>query len=39
MITYIFCEGNVCADKLTNLRFIHRESFYWYNKLLSSQFL
>jgi len=22
----------VCADKLANLRFIHRESFHWYKE-------
>jgi len=38
-ITYIFREGNVCVDKLANLGFIHRESFYWYNRLPSSMFL
>jgi len=27
-ITHIFHEGNVCVDKLANLGFIHRESFY-----------
>jgi len=26
---HIFCEGNVCADKLTNLIFIYRESFHF----------
>jgi len=39
MITHIFREGNVCADKLANLGFIHRELFHWYNSLLSSLFL
>jgi len=39
MVTYIFRKGNVCADKLANLGFIHRESFHWYNKLSSSLFL
>ena len=34
-----FREGNVCADKLTNLEFIHIESFHWYNRLSSSMFL
>ena len=38
-ITHIFREGNACADKLTNLGFIHRESFHWYNRLLASLFL
>jgi len=38
-ITYIFREENACADKLTNLRFIYRESFHWYNRLPSSLFL
>ena len=38
MITHIFREGNVCANKLVILRFIHRESFHWYNTL-SSRFL
>jgi len=38
-ITHIFREGNVCADKLANLWFIYRESFHWYNRLLSSIFL
>jgi len=32
-VTHIFREGNVYADKLANLRFIHRESFHWYNWL------
>ena len=35
-VTHIFREGNVCADKLANLRFIHRESSHWYNRLPSS---
>ena len=35
----IFREGNVCADKLANLEFIHRDSFHWYNRLSSSLFL
>jgi len=39
MITHIFREGDACADKLTNLGFIHRESFHWYNRLSSSLFL
>ena len=39
MITHIFREGNVCADKLVNLGFIHREYFHWYNRLPSSIFL
>jgi len=34
-----FCEGNACADKLAYLRFIHKESFHWYNSLPSSIFL
>jgi len=38
-VTHIFREGNVCADKLANLGFIHRESFHWYNRLPSSLFL
>jgi len=38
-VTYIFRGGNACADKLANLGFIHRESFYWYNRLSSSLFL
>jgi len=25
---HIFCEGNVCANKLANLGFIHRESIH-----------
>jgi len=33
---FIFREGNACADKLVNLRFMHRESFHWYNNRLSS---
>ena len=37
-VTHIFREGNVCADKLANLGFIHRESFHWYNRLSSSLF-
>jgi len=32
---HIFREGYVCADKLINLGFIHRESFHWYNRLPS----
>jgi len=39
MITHIFRGGNVCADKLANLRFIHRESFHWYNRFPYSLFL
>jgi len=39
MVTHIFLKGNACADKLTNLRFIHRESFHWYNRFPSSLFL
>jgi len=38
-VTHIFREGNVCADKLVNLGFIHRESFHWYNRLPYSLFL
>jgi len=38
-VTHIFHEGNVCVDKLTNLGFIHRDSFRWYNRLPSSIFL
>ena len=38
-VTHIFREGNVYADKLANLGFIHRESFHWYNRLPSSLFL
>jgi len=38
-VTHNFREGNVCADKLANLGFIHRESFHWYNRLPSSLFL
>ena len=34
-----FRDGNACADKLTNLRFILRESFLWYNRLPSNLFL
>jgi len=34
-----FMKGNACAYKLANLRFIHRESFHWYNRLPSSPFL
>jgi len=26
-VTHIFREGNICVDKLVNLRFIYRESF------------
>ena len=37
-VTHILCEGNACVDKLANLKFIHRESFHWYNKLPSSLF-
>ena len=36
-VTHIFVKG--MRVKLTNLRFIHRESFHWYNKLSSSLFL
>jgi len=39
MVTHIFREENVCVDKLTNLGFIHRESFHWYNRVSSSLFL
>jgi len=38
-VTHIFRKGNVYADNLANLGFIHRESFYWYNRLPSSLFL
>jgi len=38
-ITHIFREGNVCADKLANLGFIHTKSFHWYNRHPSSLFL
>jgi len=38
-VTHIFSEGNACPDKLTNLGFIHREYFHWYNRLSSSLFL
>jgi len=38
-VTHIFREGNECANKLVNLEFIHRESFYWYNRLSSNLFL
>jgi len=38
-VVHIFREGNVCADKLTNLGFIHRETFHWYNRLPFSLFL
>jgi len=38
-ITHIFREGNVYADKLANLGFIHRESFHCYDRFLSSLFL
>jgi len=27
-VSHIFCKGNACANKLTNLGFIHRESFH-----------
>ena len=37
-VTHIFREGNACVDKLTNLGFIHRESFHWYNRFPSSPF-
>jgi len=39
MITHIFREGNVCADKLANLGFIHKESLHWYNRFPSCLFL
>jgi len=38
-VTHIFREGNVCADKLTNLGIIHGESFHWYNRLPFNLFL
>jgi len=38
-VTHIFREWNACINKLTNLGFIPRESFHWYNKLPSSRFL
>ena len=38
-IIHIFREGNACADKLVNLKFIHRESFHWYNRFPSYLFL
>ena len=38
-IIHIFREGNACTDKLVNLGFIHKESFYWYNSFPSSLFL
>ena len=38
-VSHIFREGNACADKLTNLGFIYRESCRWYNRLPSSLFL
>jgi len=38
-VTHIFREGNVCANKLANLEFIHGESFHWYNRLPSCLFL
>ena len=38
-VTHIFREGNAHANKLVNLEFIHRKSFHWYNRLLSSLFL
>jgi len=34
-ISYIFHEGNACADKLANLGFINMEQFHWYNRLPS----
>ena len=34
-----FREGNAYANKLANLRFMHRESFHLYNRLSSSLFL
>jgi len=30
-VSHVFREGNACADKLTNLGFINREQFHWYN--------
>ena len=27
-VIHIFCQRNVCSDKLTNLKFINREPFY-----------
>ena len=38
-VTYIFREGNACADKLANLEFILTDSFHWYNRLPCSLFL
>jgi len=38
-VTHIFREEDVCADKLANLGFIHRESFHWYNRLPYAMFL
>jgi len=35
-VTHIFHKGNVCADKLANIGFIHKESFHWYNRLVCS---
>ena len=37
--THIFREGNVCTDKLSNLWFIYKKSFHWYNRLPSTLFL
>jgi len=34
-----FHEENVYADKFANLDFIHKEYFYWYNKLPYNIFL
>ena len=38
-VTHIFRKENASADKLTNLWFIHRESFHLYNRLPSNLFL
>jgi len=35
----VFFVKGMCVDKLANLEFIHKESFHWYNRLLSSLFL
>ena len=38
-IRFRVTQGNACVDKLANLKFIHKESFHWYNRLPSSLFL
>jgi len=39
LLIFFVKEMHACVDKLVNLEFIHRESFYWYNRLPYSLFL